>query len=68
MNYSNIAKIKILSARIYNYEIICKDINELIGKFWNLLDYFHEDGRLFFVMGFPYDAVGLANQEESCDD
>lgn len=59
-NFANIAEVKVLA----NY----KRVNEFLRNFWILLDIFHDDNNLFFVLGLPYDAVELVNQEDSYND
>ena len=59
-NLANIAEVKV----VVNYA----RVNEFLRNFWVLLDIFHDEHNLFFVLGLPYDAVGLANQEDSCND
>lgn len=59
-NLANIAEVKV----VVDY----MRVNEFLRNFWILLDIFHDDNNIFFVLGLPYDAVGLANQEDSCND
>ena len=59
-NFANIAEVKVLADYMR--------INEFLRNFWILLDIFHDDNNLLFVLGLPYDAVELVNQEELYND